>query len=120
MDTMLNLLDTVIAATNFPEYKVLAGDLGADRRGLYRAVAGLRGRVRQPRRLDARAADPGAFPGAPAVAGRRADHAPDGLGGVTPAPLISDRPHVDGAAGEAQPSGFVSFRDPAAISPAYR
>ena len=29
MDTMLNLLDTVIAATNFPEYKVLAGDLGA-------------------------------------------------------------------------------------------
>ncbi len=28
MDTMLNLLDTVIAATNFPEYKVLAGDLG--------------------------------------------------------------------------------------------
>jgi hypothetical protein len=29
MDTMLNLLDTVIASTNFPEYKVLAGDLGA-------------------------------------------------------------------------------------------
>jgi hypothetical protein len=29
MDTMLNLLDTVIAVTNFPEYKVLAGDLGA-------------------------------------------------------------------------------------------
>ena len=29
MDTMLNLLDTVIAATNFPEYRVLAGDLGA-------------------------------------------------------------------------------------------
>ena len=29
MDTTLNLLDTVIAATNFPEYKVLAGDLGA-------------------------------------------------------------------------------------------
>ena len=29
MDTMLNLLDTVIAATNFPQYKVLAGDLGA-------------------------------------------------------------------------------------------
>ena len=29
MNTMLNLLDTVIAATNFPEYKVLAGDLGA-------------------------------------------------------------------------------------------
>ena len=29
MDTLLNLLDTVIAATNFPEYKVLAGDLGA-------------------------------------------------------------------------------------------
>ena len=26
---MLKLLDTVIAATNFPEYKVLAGDLGA-------------------------------------------------------------------------------------------
>ena len=29
MDTVLSLLDTVIAATNFPEYKVLAGDLGA-------------------------------------------------------------------------------------------
>ena len=29
MDTMLNLLDTVIASTNFPEYKVLAGDVGA-------------------------------------------------------------------------------------------
>jgi len=29
MDTMLILLDTVIASTNFPEYKVLAGDLGA-------------------------------------------------------------------------------------------
>lgn len=29
MDTTLNLLDTVIAVTNFPEYKVLAGDLGA-------------------------------------------------------------------------------------------
>lgn len=29
MDITLNLLDTVIAATNFPEYKVLAGDLGA-------------------------------------------------------------------------------------------
>ena len=29
MDTMLNLLDTVIAATNFPEHQVLAGDLGA-------------------------------------------------------------------------------------------
>lgn len=29
MDTTLNLLDTVIASTNFPEYKVLAGDLGA-------------------------------------------------------------------------------------------
>jgi hypothetical protein len=29
MDTKLNLLDTVIASTNFPEYKVLAGDLGA-------------------------------------------------------------------------------------------
>ena len=29
MDTTLNLLDTVIAATNFPEHRVLAGDLGA-------------------------------------------------------------------------------------------
>ena len=29
MDTMLNLLETVIASTNFPEYEVLAGDLGA-------------------------------------------------------------------------------------------
>ena len=29
MDTTLNLLDTVIAATSFPEYRVLAGDLGA-------------------------------------------------------------------------------------------
>jgi hypothetical protein len=29
MDSMLNLLDTVIAATNFPEHQVLAGDLGA-------------------------------------------------------------------------------------------
>lgn len=29
MDTTLHLLDTVIAATNFPEYRVLAGDLGA-------------------------------------------------------------------------------------------
>ncbi len=29
MDTTLHLLDTVIAATNFPDYKVLAGDLGA-------------------------------------------------------------------------------------------
>jgi hypothetical protein len=29
MDSMLDLLDTVIAATNFPEHKVLAGDLGA-------------------------------------------------------------------------------------------
>lgn len=29
MDTKLNLLDTVVSATNFPEYKVLAGDLGA-------------------------------------------------------------------------------------------
>jgi hypothetical protein len=29
MDTALNLLDTVIAAANFPEYRVLAGDLGA-------------------------------------------------------------------------------------------
>ena len=26
---MLNLLDTVIAATNFPEHRVLAGDVGA-------------------------------------------------------------------------------------------
>jgi len=29
MDSMLNLLDMVIAATNFPEHQVLAGDLGA-------------------------------------------------------------------------------------------
>jgi hypothetical protein len=29
MDAMLNLLDTVIAAANFPEHEVLAGDLGA-------------------------------------------------------------------------------------------
>jgi hypothetical protein len=29
MDTMLNLLDTVIAAANFPEHTVLAGDVGA-------------------------------------------------------------------------------------------
>jgi len=29
MDSLLNLLDTVIAATNFPEHQVLAGDLGA-------------------------------------------------------------------------------------------
>ena len=29
MDTTLNLLDTVIAAISFSEYKVLAGDLGA-------------------------------------------------------------------------------------------
>lgn len=29
MDTPFNLLDTVIAAANFPEHKVLAGDLGA-------------------------------------------------------------------------------------------
>jgi hypothetical protein len=29
MNTPLNLLDTVIAATNFPEHQVLAGDLGA-------------------------------------------------------------------------------------------
>ena len=29
MDAMLNLLDTAIAVTNFPEHKVLAGDLGA-------------------------------------------------------------------------------------------
>ena len=29
MDPILSLLDTVIAATNFPDYKVLAGDLGA-------------------------------------------------------------------------------------------
>jgi hypothetical protein len=28
MDTMLNLLDTVIAAANFPEHEVLVGDLG--------------------------------------------------------------------------------------------
>ena len=28
MDAELKLLDTVIATTNFPEYKVLAGDLG--------------------------------------------------------------------------------------------
>ena len=28
MDTGLKLLDTVIATTNFPEYMVLAGDLG--------------------------------------------------------------------------------------------
>lgn len=29
MGTQLDLLDTVIAAANFPEHKVLAGDLGA-------------------------------------------------------------------------------------------
>jgi hypothetical protein len=29
MDTALNLLDTVIAASNFPEHMVLAGDVGA-------------------------------------------------------------------------------------------
>lgn len=29
MDNDLNLLDTVIAMANFPEHKVLAGDLGA-------------------------------------------------------------------------------------------
>ncbi len=29
MDPILNLLDTVMAATSFPDYKVLAGDLGA-------------------------------------------------------------------------------------------
>jgi hypothetical protein len=29
MDAMLNLFDTVIAVTNFPEHEVLAGDLGA-------------------------------------------------------------------------------------------
>jgi hypothetical protein len=29
MDTIFDLLDTVIAATNLPEYKVLAGNLGA-------------------------------------------------------------------------------------------
>lgn len=29
MDTTLSLLDTVIAATDLPEHKVLAGDLGA-------------------------------------------------------------------------------------------
>ncbi len=29
MGTQLDLLDTVIAAANFPEHRVLAGDLGA-------------------------------------------------------------------------------------------
>lgn len=29
MEQDMNLLDTVIAMANFPEYKVLAGDLGA-------------------------------------------------------------------------------------------
>jgi len=29
METMLNILDTVMAATNFPDHQVLAGDLGA-------------------------------------------------------------------------------------------
>jgi hypothetical protein len=29
MNKVLDLLDTVIATTNFPEHKVLAGDLGA-------------------------------------------------------------------------------------------
>ena len=28
MDIELRMLDTVIATTNFPEYRVLAGDLG--------------------------------------------------------------------------------------------
>jgi hypothetical protein len=29
MDTVLNLLDTVIATVNMPDHRVLAGDLGA-------------------------------------------------------------------------------------------
>ena len=83
MDAELRMLDTVIATTNFPEYKVLAGDLGTVVEIYSIPDTAYEVEFVNPDGCDACAANPWAPAGTFTIAGRCVDHSPVAAGGLT-------------------------------------